>query len=286
MSSDSRESKRRRQCGGNGGDEDEPPLDLLALYKSDFGDRILSFASGVDLCTLDILSKQFKRLTADPWKSITKERFGMSNGKDGWRLGTSFLRPPVFIHLTDDETRNYGYGYYPGSPKVAANESIIVAVTDDVDDTYHPNNEMGTRDASTLNYIRSVPSPITSWNVSICGRVGSEIIVTSNRCQMCARRGNDLEQWSYNVNRGNTISSIGSETHLIVAFVGMIKVYEVNGRGENNNTYLLYPRQSITADSSDNRISGTPCIAWGPGKTHFIVYFNQINVYKLSRELQ
>lgn len=103
----------------------------------------------------------------------------MSNGKDGWRLGTSFLRPPVFIHLTDDETRNYGYGYYPGSPKVVANESIIVAVTDDVDDTYHPNNEMGTRDASTLNFIRSVPSPITSWNVSICGRVGSEIIVTS-----------------------------------------------------------------------------------------------------------
>lgn len=52
MSSDSRESKRRRQCGNNGGDEDE--LDLLALYKSDIGDRILSFASGVDLCTLDI----------------------------------------------------------------------------------------------------------------------------------------------------------------------------------------------------------------------------------------
>jgi hypothetical protein len=37
MSSDSRASKRPRQCGGNGGGEDEPPLDLLSLYQSDFG---------------------------------------------------------------------------------------------------------------------------------------------------------------------------------------------------------------------------------------------------------
>jgi hypothetical protein len=85
----------------------------------------------------------------------------MSNGKEDWRLGTSFLRPPVFIHLRDNpnletDEAGYGYGYYPGSPRVAANESIIVAVSDDADGLgYHPNNEMGLRDVSNLNYIRS-----------------------------------------------------------------------------------------------------------------------------------
>ena len=174
MSSDSRESKRRRQCGGNDGDEDEPPLDLLALYKSDIGDRILSFASGVDLCTLDILNKQFSALTTEQWNNITKDRFGMNNGKEGWRKCTSFLRPPVFIHLTDmnpDSATGFtgcGYGYYPGSPRVAANESIIVAVTDDANGLgYHPNNEMGTRYTYNLNYIESLPSPIRNWRVSI-----------------------------------------------------------------------------------------------------------------------
>ena len=39
---------------------------------------------------------------------------------------------------------------------VAANESIIVAVSDDADGLgYHPNNEMGLRDVSNLNYIRN-----------------------------------------------------------------------------------------------------------------------------------
>ena len=46
MSSDSRASKRRRQCVDDGGGDDEAPLDLLALYQSDIGDRILSYASG------------------------------------------------------------------------------------------------------------------------------------------------------------------------------------------------------------------------------------------------
>ena len=150
---------------------------------------------GADLCTLDILNKQFKRLTPGQWNTVTKDRFGMSNGKEGWRLGTSFLRPPVFMLLTDKDCDpehatgdgGYGYGYYPGCPNVAANESIIVAVTDNVDSYHHRNNEMGIRDSKTLNYIRSIPSPIVNSRVSICGRVGSEIIVTSSFSEICAQ---------------------------------------------------------------------------------------------------
>ena len=56
------------------------------------------YASGNDLCTLDILNKQFNTLTTNQWKVVTKERFGMNNGKEGWKMGTSFLRPPTFVH--------------------------------------------------------------------------------------------------------------------------------------------------------------------------------------------
>jgi len=292
MSSDSRASKRSRQGVDNASGEDEPPLDLLALYQSDIGGRILSFASGADLCKLDILNKQFSALTTEPWKRITKERFGMNNGKEGWRQGTSFLRPPVFIHLRDysyleSGVAGYGYGYYPGSPRVAANESIIVAVSDDADGLgEHPNNEMGTRDASNLNYIRSIPSPINNWRVSICGKAGSEIVVTSNYNQICARHGNDLQRWRYNVHMVNGIPSIGCETHLIVATNGRIHIYEVNldGRREDDIAELLLLRQTITADSGVNELI-TPTIAWGPDKRHFIICFNnQIYVYKFDKE--
>jgi len=96
---DSRASNKKRRRTDNGrGTADEPQLSLLWLYQSDLGDRILSYASGADLCTLDILNKQFNRLTNDQWDIVTKDRFGMNNGKEGWKVGTAFLRPPVFMH--------------------------------------------------------------------------------------------------------------------------------------------------------------------------------------------
>jgi len=92
-----RSAKRLKRFG-----EMPKSFDLLRLYQSDLGDRILSYASGQDLCTLDILNKQFNTLTTNQWKVVAKERFGMNNGKEGWKVGTSFLRPPVFIHNLAD----------------------------------------------------------------------------------------------------------------------------------------------------------------------------------------
>ena len=74
MSSVSRAVKRCRIDGDNGGGDDEPLNNLLAFYQSDVGDKILSFASGKDLCALDLSSKQLQRLTNEPWKNITKDR--------------------------------------------------------------------------------------------------------------------------------------------------------------------------------------------------------------------
>ena len=123
-----RTSKKRRRRSDGTAVTDESPLDLLTLYQSDVGSRILSFASGADLCTLDILNKQFNTLTTDQWKVVTNDRFGMSDGKEGWKIGTSFLRTPVFIH----NTSNYEEDDV-GDPHVAANESMIVTVTNNDD---------------------------------------------------------------------------------------------------------------------------------------------------------
>ena len=49
-------SKKRRRQSGNGTDDDEPSLDLLSLYQSDFGDRILSF--GLVLICVHLIYQQ------------------------------------------------------------------------------------------------------------------------------------------------------------------------------------------------------------------------------------
>ncbi|KAL9181670.1 hypothetical protein ACHAXT_012013 [Thalassiosira profunda] len=140
----------------------EAAFDLLALCEGDLGEKILSYASASDLCALDAVGGRWQRLTADPWRTVTMGRFGMQNGKEGWKVGTSFLRKPTFIHPRDEG--DFGYGdSYMGSASVASNGSIIAAVADDVqdntDDRTFPDEEngIGIRDAFTLNYIRTAP---------------------------------------------------------------------------------------------------------------------------------
>ena len=72
------------------------------MYQSDLGKSILSYATGADLCALNVSSKQLQRLTDEPWNHITKDEFDMSNGKEGWRVGISFLRPPIQINIRDE----------------------------------------------------------------------------------------------------------------------------------------------------------------------------------------
>jgi len=211
MSSDSsRVSKRPRQCSGNSGDEDEPPLDLLSLYQSDFGDRILSFASGADLCTLDALNKKFNTLTTEQWKVVTKDRFGMNNGKEGWRQGTSFLRPPVFIHMSPHDCEQFDFK----SPTMAANESIIAIVDEDY--------KVVMRDSLTLEVIRRGDSTISKRSgrrVALCGSLGLETVVTSNNYEIQAEIG-----ISYN---SRIVDSLGIGSHAYTWSGGSILIIEV-----------------------------------------------------------
>ena len=100
--------------------------------------------------------------------------------KKAGRWAPLFLRRPIFVH----DVSEFGEEGDPGSPHVAANESIVVCVSD-----MAANNEIEIRDASNLVNIRSVFTPITNWKVSICGRVGSEVIVTSNNEKFVLKMG-------------------------------------------------------------------------------------------------
>ena len=234
----------------------EAAFDLLALCEGDLGEKILSYASASDLCVLDAVSRRWQRLTADPWRTATMERFGMQNGKEGWKVGTSFLRKPTFIHPRDEG--DFGYGdSYMGSASVASNGSIIAAVADDVqdntDDRTYPDEEngVGIRDAFTLNYIRTAPCPIYSRRVAICGPLGAEIIVTSNLREIFAFRGNKTMRWNYGhplFPRGG-IPLLGCETHLIAFAAREPEIYRVNPAwvGEScDDIPLLSKRATIT----------------------------------------
>ena len=142
-------------------------------------------------------------------------------------------------------------------------------------------------DASTLDYIRTSHSPFNSWDVNICGKVGSEIIVTSNLLGVCAKRGNELQRWQYiqNPDDYGGIASIGCETHLIVAYGGMIYIYEVNQEVQDDSMELLSLKKYLTVEEGESDSAGnvTRTIAWGPDYTHFVVgYPHRICVWKFE----
>lgn len=134
------------------------------------GEKVLSYASPSDLCKIDTLNKQFQRFLIPTWEKITKERFGMKNGKDGYRQGISFLRKPVYIHINSAPGRENTM-YYAGSPKVATSDEIIVITSDDATDdgAAHGNCVYDARDLDG-----------GGWNLAVCGQTGAEVIA-SNR---------------------------------------------------------------------------------------------------------
>jgi len=258
-------------------EDNENGLDstLLTLYQSDLGKSILSYASGHDLCTLDALNKQFKSLTTEQWQVVTKERFGMNNGKEGWKMGTSFLRPPIFKTLSDEVDT--------GSPETAANENIIVAVSSKY-------KGLDVFDASNMTHTEHRSCEHDAWCVSICGKVGSEIIVTSNGNEICAKRGDTVQRWSYNNENLSGIQSIGSETHFVLVFEGQVQLYEVNNtvKGSDGTINPLLLRSIKKVDEGPVNFDGLieEAISWGsPNKTHFIVgYPYKIYVWKIETE--
>ena len=123
-----------------------------------------------------------------------------------------------------------------------------------------------------------------NWNVTICGEVGSEIIVTTNQTEIYAHRGSVDQRWQYTKRSSCGIPVIGCETHLVVAFDGKIQLYRVNGE-DSSSTELLSLCSSIEVEEGESDADGfiNESVAWGPGNSHFIVgYPHQISVWKLD----
>jgi hypothetical protein len=155
-----------------------------------------------------------------------------------------------------------------------------VTVSDDIDfaglDRNFPleENAMGLRDLYSLNYFRTVPSPIVNMKVAICGKPGSEVIVTSNALQIAARRGNELQQLSLEdidpdfstrtVYADIGIPLLGCETHLILTAFGKIYLFQT---GQENK--LLSLQQSLTFDSGSDQIGNPENMCWSPNNCHF-----------------
>ena len=133
-----------------------------------------------------------------------------------------------------------------------------------------------------LGGIQTDDSDITNFNITICGSVGSEIIVTSNTDQIYAQRGSQYDCLDYTKRAINGIQFIGSESHLIIPFDGKIEIYEVNGVGEST---LLSLRRSVSVE--EGAVDGidfiNELIAWGPDKSCFVVgYPHQICVWNFD----
>jgi len=212
----------------------------------------------------------------------------MSNGKEGWKVGTSFLRRPIFVHnLADCDEPEPDDGR---SPRIDTSDNNIVVHTSS---NFSGQNNIRLMDASTLKDIpHGISNPEVVDKVSICGRVGSEIVVASTFSSIEAEvadwnyeEDGDIpphQAWRYNGDRADGVETIGCESHLITAHDGMIRLYEVkeelewveleNGLGVVDE--LFTPGNEIRVVEGTEDVNGVVRemkLAWEPDTNHFIV---------------
>ena len=108
------------------------------------------------------------------WKTAAYERYGMKNGKEGWIMGTSLLRKPVYIQL--NKAPGHNDMYYGGSPNVTTHTSLVAVDTDDGTEEGAPQG-IGLYNAQDLSYIG--PREGGGWKTNMVGPVGSETFVTN-----------------------------------------------------------------------------------------------------------
>ena len=242
-----RPGRRARRDQDNNNQDETNPLMIPEIQR-----QIVVFLNAPELFVWMRVNRSFSQAARDAnsWGRLAERRFGIDpeRGIEGYKLGVSFLRRPVEFLLCEEEDFGSGESFITGHPQLCVNPSYLVTVSDDIDsrdqDPPFPiggRNIILFRDATTLNYIRSVPSDIGNWKVAICGEQGREIFVTSHILQISARRGareSYLELTSFlpaavmeqlpHFIPDNGTPILGCETHLIIAVAGRIVLFDVD----------------------------------------------------------
>ena len=280
--------------------EDGSP-NLFALYAGDLSDHIISYASTSDLCTLDLVNNQFRELTIKPWEKITYERFGMKNGKDGWRMGTSLLRDPLFVNLEQTETHvNVSYG---GSANVTANNSLVAIVTDDEEvdrfHRYHAPPGINLYDSTDLSYLgsRQEGQQGLLWKTTVAGPDGNRLFISIMPEHSLLFNRGDVHRRQHYPDDGNPdgIPLIATETHVVVVAGNTTKLYKIVSDSrlvELCQSELLQSEKECQSDDEFHKNT----IGWGEDVSEFVVYhsirnledddfhFSEITIWKLDVE--
>lgn len=248
---------------------------------------MFSFASGSDLCAFETVNKRFNKLAVAAWSRVTYTRFGIRDGKEGWKLGVSFLRKPIFINLSTETNNQFG------SPQVAAHNSLIAIVTNFEEDIWTGQDVrqgINVYDAINLSHVGSLDG--SGWDITIAGPPGREVFITNT---------DDRLVLSYSVNddehdMSNTfdevqkfpsssidgITVIASETHVIFVTGNFINVNRISTSQHHeccalSQSILLEEGKQFTSDQYSNTI------AWGPDQsTEFAVYYSSPEKNELS----
>ena len=253
--------------------EDDGSPSLHALYSGDLGEKVISYASVSDFCTLDILNKQFSTLTTKAWEKITYERFGMKNGKDGWRMGTSLLKEPVFIHI--DRHPTYGDMYFAGSPQVTANDTMIAVDTDDKDEEYSPVG-INLFDATDLTYLGSRRGG--GWRTTVAGHDGNHLFISTGQNYIRFRRGNIRLRREFTSNRNpDGIPLIATETHVIFVIANNLHLLKIVS---SNNLVESCQLKELQRGPQREDEYYNSAIAWGADQSEFVVYNSIKRIYK------
>ena len=227
----------------------------------------MSYASASDLCTIDAINKQFQGLTTDSWETITNERYGMKNGKEGWIMGTSLLRKPVYIHInrapdSDDDM------YYAGSPQVTAHNSLIIVNTDDTGSSGAPEGT-GIYNARDLSYIGPQEGG-GGWRSILAGPDGSETYVINMAHNLIFRRGSISQGQRYPNNRNSDgIPVIACKSHVIAVIGNTLNVYRVE---KGNKLVELCHSELLGRECRNNAEYFKNDIQWGVNESEFVVY--------------
>lgn len=248
--------------------EDGSP-NLLSLYSGDLGERLLSYASASELCKLDALDKQFRGLTPTSWGKIANERFGMKNGKGGWRMGTSLLRKPVYIHI--NTAPDFESMYYAGSPCVTTHNSLVAVTSDDWDEEGAPIG-IGLYNSQDLSYL-GPRGELGGWKVGMAGPPGEELFITNymNRLYFGRGAGRDYVQDFPSNRNSDGIPAIGCETHVIIVTGNTLNLYKLTS--VDDAAIALCQSVLLGRGCRNNEDHFKNAIVWGGNQTsEFVVY--------------